>query len=328
MRYTGRRKQHSLLALIVLLLHANERIIGCIGFLSTPPSAFRAFELRKQQQQQHSLIQPLYLSPVTQGEPDSLMASFDDDNAGNKKEDEDEDDDRTDIDMDNDNSLNQNQEASLTASSTATSTSTSAAVVGFSDVGDYDKAEQLPGGKKRKQVNVGDPQEKPKEKDVTVTSILLELAAIQQKGPQSYCIIGTRHCSYLHQQIIEMLAYALVLSGNHVYTSGAGGTHAATIRGALRAEDHQELLTVVLPQSLSKQPSESQQLLEKVENLVIEMPQNDDKTLDVASRICNSYLVNQTDQMIAFAFHESSTVLEATREAREQNKPVTTLFLD
>ena len=121
-------------------------------------------------------------------------------------------------------------------------------------------------------------------------------------------------------------AYALVLSGNHVYTSGAGGTHAATIRGALRAEDP-ELLTVVLPQSLAKQPAESQQLLENVEGL-IEMPQNDDKTLDVASRICNSYLVNQTDQMIAFAFHESSTVLEATREAREQNKPVTTLFLD
>ena len=121
-------------------------------------------------------------------------------------------------------------------------------------------------------------------------------------------------------------AYALVLSGNHVYTSGAGGTHAATIRGALRA-GYPELLTVVLPQSFGKQPAESQQLLEKVEGLV-EMPENDDKTLDVASRICNSYLVNQTDQMISFAFHESSTVLEATREAREQNKPVTTLFLD
>ena len=47
-------------------------------------------------------------------------------------------------------------------------------------------------------------------------------------------------------------AYALVLSGNHVYTSGAGGTHAATIRGALRAE-RSDLLTVVLPQSMQKQ---------------------------------------------------------------------------
>lgn len=31
-------------------------------------------------------------------------------------------------------------------------------------------------------------------------------------------------------QIIELLAYALVLSGNHVFTSGAIGTNAATIR--------------------------------------------------------------------------------------------------
>lgn len=117
-----------------------------------------------------------------------------------------------------------------------------------------------------------------------------------------------------------------MLSGNHVWTSGAGGTNAAAVRGALRAED-QELLTVVLPQSLEKQPVESQILLESVD-VVIENAQNDHLTLDVASRKCNSYLVNCTDQMIAFAFHESSTVIEATKEAQEQNKPVTTLFLD
>jgi hypothetical protein len=50
---------------------------------------------------------------------------------------------------------------------------------------------------------------------------------------------------------------------NHVYTSGASGTNAAVIRGALRAEKP-ELLTVILPQSLSKQPPESQELLAKV----------------------------------------------------------------
>ena len=45
--------------------------------------------------------------------------------------------------------------------------------------------------------------------------------------------LGTRHCSYLHQQIIELLAYALVLSGNHVFTSGAGGTHSGKSMYAL-----------------------------------------------------------------------------------------------
>lgn len=36
--------------------------------------------------------------------------------------------------------------------------------------------------------------------------------------------------AFCPQQIIELLAYALVLSGNHVFTSGAMGTNAATIR--------------------------------------------------------------------------------------------------
>lgn len=189
-------------------------------------------------------------------------------------------------------------------------------------LGEYDAGEDLRGGTS---VVVGDPQQKP-QKEMSVSSILKELAAIQSQGPQKYCVLGTRHCSYLHQQIIELLAYALVLSGNHVYTSGAGGTHAATIRGAIRAE-RPDLLTVVLPQSLNKQPKESQELLKDVTDLVT-MPQNDGLTLDVASRICNSYLLSQTDTLVCFAFHESRTVIEATKEARELDMLVTTLFLD
>lgn len=114
----------------------------------------------------------------------------------------------------------------------------------------------------------------------------------------------------MHQQLIEVLAYAMLLTvraparppaaasaaagcaflpasharalpclsltmrtpsathppprqGNHIYTSGATGTNAAVIRGALRAEQP-DLLTVVLPQSRSKQPAESRELLEQV----------------------------------------------------------------
>jgi hypothetical protein len=116
------------------------------------------------------------------------------------------------------------------------------------------------------------------------------------------------------------------LSGNHIYTSGAAGTNAAAIRGALRAFQPQ-LLTVVLPQSMSKQTPESQELLEDVTNLVT-MPQNDDMPLDVASRICNSHLLSQTDHLISFAFHESNTVLEAAQEAQKLNLLVTLLYLD
>lgn len=76
--------------------------------------------------------------------------------------------------------------------------------------------------------------------------------------------------------------HPLPTQGNHIYTSGATGTNAAVIRGALRAENA-KLLTVVLPQSLSKQPAESQELLSQVEH-VVEMPQNDELPLQEASR--------------------------------------------
>jgi len=101
---------------------------------------------------------------------------------------------------------------------------------------------------------------------------------------------------------------------------------AATVRGALRAE-REDLLTVVLPQSLEKQTKESQELLEKVDDLIT-MPQNDDMSLDVASRICNSYLLSLTDQLVSFAFHESTTVIEANKEAKALDMLVTTLYLD
>eukprot|EP01026_Neomeris_dumetosa_P052603 TRINITY_DN4661_c0_g1_i8.p2 TRINITY_DN4661_c0_g1~~TRINITY_DN4661_c0_g1_i8.p2 ORF type:complete len:215 (-),score=33.70 TRINITY_DN4661_c0_g1_i8:67-684(-) len=114
---------------------------------------------------------------------------------------------------------------------------------------------------------------------------LQELIAIQQNGPKNIGFFGSRNMGFLHQQLVEVLSYAIVLTGNHVFTSGATGTNAAVIRGALRAE-RPDLLTVVLPQSLKKQPQESQELITQVEK-VIEMPQNDDLSLIKASRICN-----------------------------------------
>jgi len=190
-------------------------------------------------------------------------------------------------------------------------------------VGEFKPDEKL--GLERETVNVGDPQTAQME-PMNITKVLTELQAIQSQGPKKYCILGTRHCSFLHQQIVEMLAYALVLSGNHLYTSGAAGTNAAAIRGALRAFQPQ-LLTVVLPQSMSRQTPESQELLQDVTN-VVTMPQNDAMPLDVASRICNSHLLSQTDHLISFAFHESKTVLEAAQEAQKLDMLVTLLYLD
>ncbi|KAJ1283857.1 hypothetical protein BS78_03G159300 [Paspalum vaginatum] len=92
---------------------------------------------------------------------------------------------------------------------------------------------------------------------------LQELLAIQQQGPRAIGFFGTRNMGFMHQQLIEILSYAMVITKNHIFTSGASGTNAAVIRGALRAE-RPDLLTVILPQSLKKQPPESQELLSKV----------------------------------------------------------------
>jgi len=155
---------------------------------------------------------------------------------------------------------------------------------------------------------------------------LAELLAIQQSGPKDIAFFGTRNMGFLHQQLIEILSYAMVLTGNHIYTSGATGTNAAVIRGALRAEKP-ELLTVVLPQSMHKQPEESQTLLSQVTN-VIEMPHNDHLPLIEASRICNRDIIARVRQVICFAFHDSKLLIETMQEARDAKKMVTMFFLD
>ena len=169
---------------------------------------------------------------------------------------------------------------------------------------------------------------KEEERDKMFDTILQELSAIQQNAPRRVAILGTRHFSYLHQQIVELLTYANVLVGNHVFTSGGtgSGTNAAVIRGAIRAEKP-DLLTVVLPQSKRRQPPDVRDLLEKVQN-VIEMKENDDLPLDVASRLCNSDILSRCEHLISFAFHDSIVVLEAAREAKSLNKLVTLLYLD
>jgi hypothetical protein len=112
--------------------------------------------------------------------------------------------------------------------------------------------------------------------------VMQELLAIQQNGAKSIAFFGTRNMGFLHQQLVEILSYAMVLTGNHIYTSGGLGTNAAVIRGALRAE-RPDLLTVILPQSLEKQPEELHELLQQVEDLQC-MSENDSMKLFDASR--------------------------------------------
>jgi hypothetical protein len=116
---------------------------------------------------------------------------------------------------------------------------------------------------------------------------------------------------------IELLAYALILSGNHVFTSGGGnGTNIAAIRGALRA-CNPDLLTVILPQSLFRQPSDTQPLLMRVTNLV-EQPEYDELDRKTAASICNEIILSKVDKCLVFAYHNSSTLLGSMEKMSEE----------
>ncbi len=159
----------------------------------------------------------------------------------------------------------------------------------------------------------------------TLDTLAQELAAIQQTGSKRIALLGTRHVPITHQQLIEMMSYALVLAGNRIMTSGATGTNSAVIKGAMRADAN--LLTVVLPQSLERQPRESQEQLRQVIHLV-ENPENDHLSLGEASAICNRSIIARCQQLICFAFHDSHTLLQTCQEAEEQCKLVTLFYFD
>src|ERR1700739_4617659 len=126
----------------------------------------------------------------------------------------------------------------------------------------------------------------------TVDALAQELLLIQQSGPRRVAIIGSRNLPLTHKQLVEMLSYALVLSGNQVVTSGgANGTNMAVIRGAQRANP--DRLEIILPQTISQQPSEVQDLLIGIKNIT-EYPERRPMTLADASRLCNHEIIDRS----------------------------------
>ncbi|MEO1430594.1 MAG: DNA recombination-mediator protein A [Cyanobacteria bacterium J06632_19] len=158
-----------------------------------------------------------------------------------------------------------------------------------------------------------------------IDTLAQELATIQQMGSKRIAVLGSRHVPITHQNLIEMMTYALVLSGNRVITSGATGTNSAAIKGAMRADPN--FLTVILPQSLDRQPLESRQQLEQVMHLV-ENSSNDHLSLAEASYSCNKEIISRCQQLVCFAFHDSRTLLQTCKDAEEQRKVVTLFYFD
>ena len=158
-----------------------------------------------------------------------------------------------------------------------------------------------------------------------VDELSMELATIKQSAKR-IAIIGSRNLAITHQQMIETLATALVSQGNTIITSGGSyGTNAAAIRGAMKSNP--DKLKVILPQTIGQQPSDVQDQLIGVPNIV-EHSDRAMMTLADASRVCNREIIDDCNQLICFLSHTSNTLHKAIEYADEKHKVVTVFYLD
>lgn len=158
-----------------------------------------------------------------------------------------------------------------------------------------------------------------------IDTLAQELAMLQDRGKRRIAILGSRHLPVVAVHLVELVVRSLAQEGHNLITSGAQGVNAAVIRSVLDIDSSR--LTVLLPQSLDRQPGESRELLERVLHLV-EKPEHDELPLPMASSLCNQEIITRCDQLICFAFHDSETLLASCRLAEDMGKVVTLLFFD
>ncbi len=148
---------------------------------------------------------------------------------------------------------------------------------------------------------------------------------LQDRGKRRIAILGSRHVPVVAIHLVELVARSLAQEGHNLITSGAQGVNSAVIRSVLDVDPAR--LTVLLPQSLDRQPSESRDQLEKVLHLV-EKPEHDELPLPMASSLCNQEIIIRCDQLICYAFHDSETLLSSCRTAEDMGKVVSLMFFD
>ena len=148
---------------------------------------------------------------------------------------------------------------------------------------------------------------------------------LQDRGKRRIAILGSRHVPVVAIHLVELVARSLAQEGHSLITSGAQGVNSAVIRGVLEVDPSR--LTVLLPQSLERQPPESREQLERVLHLVAR-PEHDELPLPMASSLCNQEIISRCDQLICYAFHDSETLLASCRSAEDMGKVVSLMFFD
>lgn len=148
---------------------------------------------------------------------------------------------------------------------------------------------------------------------------------LQDRSKRRIAILGSRHVPVVSIHLVELVARSLAQEGHSLITSGSQGVNAAVIRSVLAIDASR--LTVLLPQSLDRQPVESRDQLEQVLHLV-EKPENDELPLPMASSLCNQEIISRCDQLICYAFHDSETLLSSVRLAEDMGKVVSLMYFD
>ena len=148
---------------------------------------------------------------------------------------------------------------------------------------------------------------------------------LQDRGKRRIAFLGSRHVPVVSIHLVELVARSLAQEGHNLITSGSQGVNAAVIRSVLEIDPAR--LTVLLPQSLDRQPGESREQLEQVLHLV-EKPEHDELPLPMASSLCNHEIITRCDQLICYAFHDSETLLASCRVAEDMGKVVSVMFFD
>jgi hypothetical protein len=158
-----------------------------------------------------------------------------------------------------------------------------------------------------------------------IDTLAQELAMLQDRSKRRIAILGSRHVPVVSVHLVELVARSLAQEGHSLITSGAQGVNSAVIRSVLDVDPSK--LTVLLPQSLDRQPTESRDQLERVLHLV-EKPEHDELPLPMASSLCNQEIISRCDQLICYAFHDSETLLASCRTAEDMGKVVSLMFFD
>mmetsp|Transcript_19559 Transcript_19559/g.50517 ORF Transcript_19559/g.50517 Transcript_19559/m.50517 type:complete len:158 (-) Transcript_19559:165-638(-) len=157
--------------------------------------------------------------------------------------------------------------------------------------------------------------------------MISQLQSIQQRDsskPSSIVVIGDETTTVLQRQIIELLSYALVLSGNRVLTTANSGADEAVARGALRANER--MLTIVVANSMNSMSESTREDLSGVRN-VVEL-RHTGLSPELEAKLVYAELLGGAEKLIAFAFHRSRMLRQTIDQALALNIECTVLFLD